>query len=442
MQNFKEQTTIGAFATPSDPWEGQALDFEWRDNWLLGYIDILTLFITLLVVLLALGNHTTAPVDQELTESPAVQAKQIQLSQSSQSEVSQNQPLIEQLEVPEASSFSVLDVEISWGESEEAAQAQISRELVSKEEPSNTMISLDISQSEGLIQSRLEQRQLELAELIQNDRTQGELSSDLLALQEMTPKKSNLSVIEQAEFKPFTSAPKSLTSEADVLLETNLSSEKSSIADNYGLAKTDSFKTGPDTTVEGLHPDLQLLAKQSQQSSDPQISRAEITAEANLPNTAFEQMVEQLQQEGLDKRVKVKPLAQGALLELQDNILFPLGSAELKQEGLYLLEDLLEILIDKGGRVSIEGHSDNQPIFSNRYPSNWELSSGRATQVARYLISGGYDPAKLRVVGYADTQPVASNETPEGRAQNRRVSLVVELLDNAEMSPSKKLTLN
>jgi chemotaxis protein MotB len=75
----------------------------------------------------------------------------------------------------------------------------------------------------------------------------------------------------------------------------------------------------------------------------------------------------------------------------------------------------------------VEGHTDPVPISTLQFPSNWELSAQRATTVLRYLVRAGVPAERLRAVGYADTRPVADNSTPEGRAKNRRVALVVHL---------------
>ena len=112
-------------------------------------------------------------------------------------------------------------------------------------------------------------------------------------------------------------------------------------------------------------------------------------------------------------------------LEVSDKILFAEGSAQLKREGQRLLNELAQVLLQHRGVISVEGHTDNRPISSIQFPSNWELSSGRATTVTRHLIDRGLDPIKLRAVGYADTRPLDSNTTSKGRMRNRRVSLIL-----------------
>jgi chemotaxis protein MotB len=77
--------------------------------------------------------------------------------------------------------------------------------------------------------------------------------------------------------------------------------------------------------------------------------------------------------------------------------------------------------------VSVEGHSDNQPINTRQFPSNWELSTSRATSVLRALVRDGVKQERLRAVGYADTRPLKPNSTPQGRAANRRVELILQI---------------
>jgi chemotaxis protein MotB len=138
-------------------------------------------------------------------------------------------------------------------------------------------------------------------------------------------------------------------------------------------------------------------------------------------------LLERLTAERLDDRLRITRVAEGVNLEMRENILFDPGSAELKPEGKPLLASLARVLYDGGGLISVEGHTDDRPIANSRFPSNWELATGRASAVSRFLIRQGLDATRLRAIGYASTRPLESNATPEGRARNRRVSLVVQL---------------
>jgi chemotaxis protein MotB len=90
-----------------------------------------------------------------------------------------------------------------------------------------------------------------------------------------------------------------------------------------------------------------------------------------------------------------------------------------------VLDRLVPVLNARRTPIAVEGHTDDVPIKTARFPSNWELSSARASTVVRQLQSAGVAPSRLRAVGFGETRPVAGNHTPEGRAKNRRVVLVL-----------------
>jgi chemotaxis protein MotB len=129
--------------------------------------------------------------------------------------------------------------------------------------------------------------------------------------------------------------------------------------------------------------------------------------------------------------VEVTPRENGVELNLRGAAFFDLASAEIKTGGLPLLRDIATTLAGTPYKVTVEGHTDNLPMESWLYPSNWELSSARASRVARFLIDHGVPRDRMRVEGLADTQPVAPNTDPTGRslpenqAKNRRVVILV-----------------
>ncbi|MAO41638.1 MAG: flagellar motor protein MotB [Pseudohongiella sp.] len=123
--------------------------------------------------------------------------------------------------------------------------------------------------------------------------------------------------------------------------------------------------------------------------------------------------------------VDATPGTEGLTPRIADNLLFDSGEAELRYEGMILISQLTEVLEAFSGNISVEGHTDNIPINTPRFPSNWELSSARAISVLRFLESDGIDPSRMRAIGYADTQPLQSNASAQGRAGNRRVELVL-----------------
>lgn len=112
-------------------------------------------------------------------------------------------------------------------------------------------------------------------------------------------------------------------------------------------------------------------------------------------------------------------------VEIKDSVLFPSGSAQIHPEAVEVLTRLATILADFTNPVRIEGFTDNVPITTQVYPSNWELSAARAASVVRLFERQGLSSTRLSAVGYGEHRPIASNDTVEGRAKNRRVVLVV-----------------
>lgn len=112
-------------------------------------------------------------------------------------------------------------------------------------------------------------------------------------------------------------------------------------------------------------------------------------------------------------------------VEMSSSLLFDSGDATLSSHALELLGKISEILKDQKNAVRVEGFTDDRPIHNVRYPSNWELSSARAAAVVQLFIEEGFDAARLVAAGYGEFQPVVPNDSPENRAKNRRVVLMI-----------------
>jgi len=109
-----------------------------------------------------------------------------------------------------------------------------------------------------------------------------------------------------------------------------------------------------------------------------------------------------------------------------DNLLFPRGDADLRPPALAILGKVAGLLKGIPNAITIEGHTCDLPISTERFPSNWELSAARACSVARYLVDKqGLDPKRLAAAGYGESRPVAPNDSEDGRVRNRRVNLVI-----------------
>jgi chemotaxis protein MotB len=144
----------------------------------------------------------------------------------------------------------------------------------------------------------------------------------------------------------------------------------------------------------------------------------------------YQDLQQKLEKEIQEGKIKLTEMKNRLTMTMVDKILFPSGSAEISREGKNVLDKVVTILKEvKDKRIQVEGHTDNVRIYSAikaKYPTNWELSTARATQVVRYLQEqGGLDPKVLSATGYSEYQPVAPNDTDEGRAQNRRIEIVL-----------------
>ncbi|MYM73380.1 flagellar motor protein MotD [Duganella sp. FT109W] len=124
-------------------------------------------------------------------------------------------------------------------------------------------------------------------------------------------------------------------------------------------------------------------------------------------------------------KVRVTQNSRGVSVEINASVLFDPGEARLMPESVEALRAVANLLKSDTHNVQVEGHTDNQPIANPRYPSNWELSSVRASSVVRLFIDAGVAPTRLTAVGFSSNQPVADNDTPLGRARNRRVAVTI-----------------
>ena len=151
--------------------------------------------------------------------------------------------------------------------------------------------------------------------------------------------------------------------------------------------------------------------------------------EVRKTSRTYEDMLEKMKTEISQGQVTISELQGKLTVNMLNAILFDSGSAEVKQEGLAVLQkvvDILKTVQDKA--IRIEGHTDNVLIageLARKYPTNWELSAARAINVSRYLQQQGIDPAQLSAVAYGEYKPVAANDSEEGKARNRRIEIIL-----------------
>lgn len=136
----------------------------------------------------------------------------------------------------------------------------------------------------------------------------------------------------------------------------------------------------------------------------------------------------QLKKEIGDKDIRLEMAEKGLTIIFLSEVLFDSGKADIKKEAFTALDKVSKVLAEnlEGRDVGIEGHTDNEPIKYSGWKSNWELSTARATSVLHYLVDNkSVEPKRISATGHGEYKPVISNDTPEGRKQNRRVEIVV-----------------
>ncbi|MDQ7833638.1 MAG: OmpA family protein, partial [Desulfovibrionaceae bacterium] len=190
------------------------------------------------------------------------------------------------------------------------------------------------------------------------------------------------------------------------------------------LAKTLYERQGVPEAVESLAKQL-FKSKEEERQATEQVRELEKKAEEL--KTAYDSLLAELQGEVDSKDVRIRRFREKIEINFVDKVLFVSGSAEITPRGQAILGKVGQVLKKvKDRRFFVVGHTDDVPIRSFVYPSNWELSTGRAASVIRYVSERhGVDPARFTAMGRAFYQPVASNATPEGRQENRRVEIII-----------------
>ncbi len=138
-------------------------------------------------------------------------------------------------------------------------------------------------------------------------------------------------------------------------------------------------------------------------------------------------IADKLQEEVAEDIVEIETRGRKIIIRVQEKGSFSSGSARLESEFIPILEKLIDILNEVGGQISVEGHTDDIPIKTAQFPSNWHLATSRALEVATGLfLTGEIDEGRFSIAGFADSQPLVPNDTPENRAKNRRVEIVLQ----------------
>ncbi|MCT4618481.1 MAG: flagellar motor protein MotB [Marinisporobacter sp.] len=152
----------------------------------------------------------------------------------------------------------------------------------------------------------------------------------------------------------------------------------------------------------------------------------DLTNIENDVNTSKEEFIAFLRENDLLDQVKILQNERGLLIRFNDNIFFPSAKADLSEDGYEVLSLMRDKLKKVDNDIIVEGFTDNLPIHTKEYPSNWELSVARAISVVKYLTKEkGIDPNRVSVSGYGERNPIDTNDTKEGRANNRRIEITI-----------------
>jgi chemotaxis protein MotB len=163
-------------------------------------------------------------------------------------------------------------------------------------------------------------------------------------------------------------------------------------------------------------------------------------AELEKKSGEYEQLASSLRGEIEAGRIELMELRGRTTVKMKDKILFASGSATLGADGRDALRKVADALRGMQGKVvRVEGHTDNVPTgASGPFPSNWELSAARALAVVHFFQDAGVDPTRVSGAGFAEFQPIATNDTPEGRSLNRRIEIVLVPIEGAVAAPPAK----
>ena len=210
-----------------------------------------------------------------------------------------------------------------------------------------------------------------------------------------------------------------------------------SMRDSFGYSKSSPaskpsvIESGTISVVPGMRKISQPGSRRARSKGGDQDFRAtKASIEAYLMKT------------GAQSKVSVTVNQRGLVVSLKEAGFFDSGSATLKQSSFALLNDVVESLASYSNGVRVEGHTDDVPISSHAFPSNWELSTARATNVVQYLIKqDDFEPSNISATGYGEYRPIAENDSDEGRRKNRRVDLVLLSEQSEKGEPEGKAAL-
>ena len=154
--------------------------------------------------------------------------------------------------------------------------------------------------------------------------------------------------------------------------------------------------------------------------------KVDIEKDSNKYEDLAKKLNEIIEKNSLTEVIKIREEDRGIVLQVDESILFDPGKAEIKEGSIDILNTISKIIEETDNDIVAEGHTDNVPINTAKYKSNWELSTARAMNIVKYFIENkNISPTRLSVKGYGEYNPIAPNDTPENRTKNRRVDILI-----------------
>jgi len=192
------------------------------------------------------------------------------------------------------------------------------------------------------------------------------------------------------------------------------------------IEQTESLQQAHDALDADVRRLREAERELSQSLSQREAELATRNQEVSQLRGTYEGLVADLESEVAAGQIAIQQLREGLRLDMQEDVLFASGSADVNKGGQGVLGKVAERLRSMPNRIVVSGHTDDVPIRTARFPSNWELASARATGVVRILAQRGVDAARLSAVSFGEFAPAASNQTPEGRLRNRRIEILLQ----------------
>ena len=178
-------------------------------------------------------------------------------------------------------------------------------------------------------------------------------------------------------------------------------------------------------------PDTPRVVSEIPKADTPEVDSKETDSKEEKAEALEETLGKVLDNMGLEDQVGLERMDGEVIMRFPNELAFPSGSSGMTEEFAAILNRVAPVINQTQGEVFVAGHTDNIPVSSSSpYISNWDLSAARATSVLHFLIDqNGTDPGRMVIQGYGDSRPLATNDTPEGRATNRRVEITIEMVD-------------